>query len=831
MLIATLLASAVLFTLPASAAQPAPDTAAVGSPRYELAGGCYTLRPAAAGAPLSKAGGTYRATGSGSPQAFRLQATDLGSYLLYDPGRQFLAAAANGAIVAASQPSAGADWRVREGPSGTSVLSLPSRGKVLAFSPGTGQLTLADPSGGDGPGGRFTFVRSGGCATYPEAEISATGRPSRGKTPFGEVSGLLDAHTHMMAFEFFGGRAHCGRPWHRYGVPYALRDCPDHFPYGAGAILENTASFGNPLALHDPVGWPTFKDWPNHESLTHEQIYYKWLERAWMGGLRVFVNLLVENKVLCDIYPLKQNSCDEMDSIRLQAKRIRELENYIDAQSGGPGKGWFRIVTDPFEARRVVNEGKLAVVLGIETSEPFGCRVLNERPLCDKAGIDRGLDEVYALGVRDIELINKFDNALAGVAGDSGSFGVFTNAGNKLSTGKYWQMQRCAGPPDEADREPIGLFTHNHDDLIGNGLEALLPKGQTPVYPGGPLCNARGLTDLGEHMVRRMIAKGMMVDPDHLSVLARKKVMSLLEAARHSGAVSSHGWSTPDVVPRIYKLGGVITPYAGDTEDFVKAWKAIKPKRDSRFFFGFGYGADTGGLGTQGGPRHGANPVTYPFKSYDGAVTFHRQKTGLRVFDINTDGTAHYGLYADWIEDLRKVAGNAIVNDMARGSEAYLQMWERTVGVPAQRCRGSRGRLTRRGLGRLRLTASSHTLLRRAGQPGRRIGRAWRYCVAGRRNRGARVQAVLTPSGRLGLLASTARGHRAGGIGRGASARRLRRATRAFGRGVRIRSAGRGARVVYGVRRGRVTYVGVATRSVARSRGTLRRYLRMARLR
>ncbi len=35
--------------------------------------------------------------------------------------------------------------------------------------------------------------------------------------------------------------------------------------------------------------------------------------------------------------------------------------------------------------------------------------------------IKRLLDEVYRLGVRDMELINKFDNALAGVAGDSGS--------------------------------------------------------------------------------------------------------------------------------------------------------------------------------------------------------------------------------------------------------------------------------------------------------------------------------------------------------------------------------------------------------------------------
>ena len=59
------------------------------------------------------------------------------------------------------------------------------------------------------------------------------------------------------------------------------------------------------------------------------------------------MNLLVENGVLCELYPLKRNSCDEMESVRLQARRIRELEDYIDAQNGGPGKGWFRIVTDP----------------------------------------------------------------------------------------------------------------------------------------------------------------------------------------------------------------------------------------------------------------------------------------------------------------------------------------------------------------------------------------------------------------------------------------------------------------------------------------------------
>ena len=98
----------------------------------------------------------------------------------------------------------------------------------------------------------------------------------------------------------------------------------------------------------------------------------------------MFVNLLVENAVLCEVYPFKQNSCDEMDAVRLQARRMREMEDYIDAQSGGPGKGLYRIVTDPYQARRVINEGKMAVIMGIEVSEPFGCRVYNDAPQCDR---------------------------------------------------------------------------------------------------------------------------------------------------------------------------------------------------------------------------------------------------------------------------------------------------------------------------------------------------------------------------------------------------------------------------------------------------------------
>ena len=79
---------------------------------------------------------------------------------------------------------------------------------------------------------------------------------------------------------------------------------------------------------------------------------------SWRGGQRILVNLLVENNKLCELYPLKHNSCNDMKSVRLQADDMRKLERYIDAQYGGPGRGWYRIVTDPFEARKVINAGQ-----------------------------------------------------------------------------------------------------------------------------------------------------------------------------------------------------------------------------------------------------------------------------------------------------------------------------------------------------------------------------------------------------------------------------------------------------------------------------------------
>ena len=58
-------------------------------------------------------------------------------------------------------------------------------------------------------------------------------------------------------------------------------------------------------------------------------------------------------------------------------------------------------------------------------------------------------------------------------------------------------------------------------------------------------------------------------------------------------------------------------------------------------------------------------------------MRFARQHSGERYFDLNADGVAHYGLFADLLADMQRgPGGKAAMRTLFRSAEAYLQMWE-----------------------------------------------------------------------------------------------------------------------------------------------------------
>ncbi|MFL5909651.1 MAG: Coagulation factor 5/8 type domain-containing protein [Gaiellaceae bacterium] len=753
----------------------APPANAQTQTRYSLANGCYTL------------------TGVDSAQQVRMQATALGRYLLYRPDHTFVAAQTDGSVAPAKDPSPAADWRVDDAGGGAFTLTPMSGGRSLA---------------------NVRFTPATGCAVYPEAELDATGTPAKGATAFGKVGGLVEGHMHWMTYEYLGGKFHCGKPWDPYGIQYALPDCSsDEGPQGSAAPTQNFLNYGAPEKPHDTSGYPKLSAWSNN-NLTYEGTYWRWIERAWLGGLRLMVMGINENRILCELQANRQTNCNEMDTVRRGLKDIHDLQDYVDAQAGGPGKGFFQIVTNPYDARRVINEGKMAVVLEIEVSEPFDCSGWDQ-PTCDTNQVDQGLDEVYRDGVRSMLLLNKFDNPLVGVRFDSGPVGVLINGGNRLSAGSYWSAHTCTGPfADNTIFQPQPQTSAGLYSL----LSTLGVPNAAPAYPPAPHCNTRGLTELGKHVVNRMMDKHMIVNPDHMSQAGVSDTLSLLEARRYSGVISPHGWMDPLNWPRLWKLGGVAFPGHSDAASYVKDWQKYRP-RQTPYAFGWGYGADLGGLSHQPDPDSGGGSLSYPFKSYDGRVTFERQRTGDRTFDYTKDGVAHYGLYADWFADLKRIGGQQLADDMWNGAEAYLEMWERADGVRSPACASPDGEITASGHRPLRIGDSWQTLLRAAGQPQQRT-RAWSWCVGGERNRNAADVAELTQSGTVELVGSTARGRSAGGVAIGKRARTLRAVRRAGG-GVRFRRTRQGA-WVYAVKGGRVTAVAVASQKLAANRTALR---------
>jgi hypothetical protein len=792
---ASLLALIVLLLAGAQAhAQESPT-------RYSLAGGCYTVT-GPNGQPIA---GAVRV---------RLQATALGRYLLYLPDRTFVAAGEDGSVGPAPRPSPAADWKVDPAPGGTFTLSPASADGTALGASGT----LVDTASA----ARVSFAKADGCAVYPEADLNATARPRPSGADYLPVKGLLEGHMHWMTFEYFGRRFHCGRPWHPYGIEYALPDCSSiEGPQGTGAPFQNFLNYGNPAQPHDTSGYPKLTEW-SRGNLTYEGTYWRWIERSWLGGLRLMVMGINENRVLCELQANRETNCNEMDTVRRGIKALRELQDYVDAQAGGPGKGFFQIVTDPYEARRVINQGRMAVVLEIEISEPFDCRGW-EQPSCDQAQVDRQLDEMHKLGVRSMLLLNKFDNPLVGVRFDSGPAGVLINAGNKNSAGSFWSARTCNSP-----------FTDNTifspDPQTGAAINGLLAQvglqgGSAPAYPPAPHCNTRGLTELGRHVVRRLMDNHAIVNPDHMSQAGVDDTLTLLESRKYSGVISPHGWMDPDNWPRLWKLGGLAFPGHSTATDYVKEWQQHRPAQ-TPFDFGWGYGADLGGLSHQPDPNADGQSVAYPFKSYDGQVTFDRQKTGERTFDYKSEGVAHYGLYADWFADLKRIGGDKLADDMAAGAEAYLEMWERADGVPSPGCFAQRREIFGSGRGPFRLGVDWKTMLRRAGQPQQR-GRAWAWCAKGRPNARAADVAVFDNAGKTELIGTTARGRMTHGVAVGSSARRLPRGLRSAGGSIRYRRTRSGTAFVYVVRAGRVRALATVSRTVARRRASIRRDVRL----
>ncbi len=646
-----------------------------------LANACFALRSEATGRFVGVNGDGYRADqpGLSTAAAFFWKPATLRSYLPQDRSGGLLAVGGSGAVTRAVTPGPATEWAVVRGPRGTVGLQSVSDGGRLAAS-ASGELTLL-AKGGRAAARRFALVPDLACTPFPEADVGATGEPFRGTNREGDVVGFADMHLHITANQRAGGAVVYGEPFDRYGITEALgHDADEHGVDGSLDVTGNLLRTGLPFGTHDTHGWPTFAGWPVRDTITHQQTYYVWLQRAWMAGERLVVAQTVEDQSLCEIEPVKSHSCDETEAVRLQIQALRDLQDYVDAQAGGKGRGWFRLVYSPRQARHAIEQGRLAVLIGIESSNLFGCSERLDAPQCDRADIDRGIRNARALGVRSVFPMHWTDNAFGGAALEGGGRGTFINVLEAFQTGHYFRTGPC---PEPGQGEEVGTLSPFELSVLSAFFPAAKPVAQIPLptYPAGPQCNSEGLTPLGAYLIKRLMENHMLIEMDHMSERARETVLQMAETRRYP-LVSSHtgtgGEWTPDQLRELYDLGGMASATPGTAPEIAAKVATLEGYRSEGHYFGVGLGTDTGGFSSLPGPRPDAagSPLAYPFRSHDGNVTFQRQRSGTRSFDLNTDGVAHYGLIADLLGDMQQQGDAAALGSLFRSAEAYLRMWE-----------------------------------------------------------------------------------------------------------------------------------------------------------
>jgi microsomal dipeptidase-like Zn-dependent dipeptidase len=367
--------------------------------------------------------------------------------------------------------------------------------------------------------------------------------------------GFADLHAHFMAHLAFGGKAFWGQPYdpEHPGIEHALSSCePIH-----GGLINVNPEFGHPAG----GGWPNFIIWPRFTTLVHQQAYIDWIYRAYQGGLRLVTCLAVNNELLA-VKSKQELPHDDKSAIDRQVLAMKEMAAYVDSQCGGPGKGWLQIVYSPEQARQVIGENRLAVLLGVEVDSLGNWRNFDDLDKLSHGDIDQArqliaqeLDWLHGLGIRQITPIHLTNNAFGGTA----IYLRFLEVSNIFVTGERWTVEdrwetgvRYRLDQDGKDavddfertvavsgRHLRGMHRRTLLDHIP-GIRDLYEAIEAPKIPGGH-ANTRGLSRFGEVLLEELMKHGMVIDVDHMSEKSTDAALAIAET-HHYPVICSHSW-------------------------------------------------------------------------------------------------------------------------------------------------------------------------------------------------------------------------------------------------------------------------------------------------
>jgi microsomal dipeptidase-like Zn-dependent dipeptidase len=438
------------------------------------------------------------------------------------------------------------------------------------------------------------------------------------------------------------------------------------------------------------VGYPSFKEWPKWNDITHQKMWVDWIRRSYDGGQRVLVALAVNNATLAGIASGPNDGpTDDKASADLQ---IAEMKKFVARHDD-----FMEIAYTSADLRRIVAANKLAVVLGAEIDH-IGNFNKFPKPLPD-AVVGVEIKRLYDEGVRYLFPVHVLDNEF----GHTAAYEDLFNYSDKRESGQWWDLV-CAKYQDELnyDFEPLlgdDIPKEVKDFFSGVGAIKIKLDLKAPTYPKcqyGQRNGNVGLTPQGRYAIKEMMKLGMLIDIDHMSQTTVGDTLDLAESIFNKyPLVSGHNnirsmWPpdkaksdqplrrpiagnenarTEEQLTRLAKLGGMFglgsDTAAGDdwAERYVAASYLIGPGRVS-------FGSDLNGLVKGPVPRSSTDLYT---------SFFPMPRTGDKTWDFRKDGVAHYGMMADFLRYVAKDTkyGAYVGSHIMDNAEYFARMWEK----------------------------------------------------------------------------------------------------------------------------------------------------------
>jgi microsomal dipeptidase-like Zn-dependent dipeptidase len=305
----------------------------------------------------------------------------------------------------------------------------------------------------------------------------------------------------------------------------------------------------------------------------------------------------VHNALLARYFGNNEKMRNDMASAVKQLDYLRDIVEQ--------GKDFMEIAKSPEDARRIISQGKLAIIPGVEIDSIGACHevcpVKREQGFtdckregaggdCTEQKISDAIDDLYNYGARHIFLIHHTDNDFGGTAIYENSF----NLHNYFLRGDTYKVESLYNKDFKGKfNDKFGPTAAKVVDQVRFGVDSAFDLAKMAFgninfpshldYPLKPHVNQKGLTRLGKYAVRYALEKGMIVEVDHMSALGRSWIYDAMDkqelprkpvVAGHTGfqSLKVANFMTDDLhaklatendksdweVQKISQLGGVI---------------------------------------------------------------------------------------------------------------------------------------------------------------------------------------------------------------------------------------------------------------------------------